>query len=451
MRTKPKILAVDDDPALLKLLSMRLDLEGFAVIEASSGEEALAKLATQRPDLVITDVQMGGMDGLALFDSLRQSHPALPVIVLTAHGSVAHAVGAMRRGVFGYLGKPFEAEALLAEVARALGQSGGAAPAPEFDWADTIITRNAAMEAVLTEARMVAAQDASVLITGPSGTGKELLAQAIHKASPRAAQPFVAINCGAIPENLLESELFGHVKGAFTGAARDHKGLFLGAQGGTVFLDEIGDMPPPLQVKLLRVLQERTVRPVGALRPVPVDVRIVSATHRDLDKEIAEGRFREDLYYRLNVVNLCLPPLAERVDDIPLLARRFTARLAEKYGKAINGYAPDAMDLLLACPWPGNIRQLLNVVEKIVALATVEIEIVPASLVQRALQRQAGEMVSLDEAKKGFERDYLIRLLKVTRGNMTHAAKLAKRNRSEFYALLKRHGLEPGQFKDEAE
>ena len=448
MKSRPLILAVDDDPALLKLLSMRLDLEGYEVIEASSGEEALAKMATHRPDLVVTDVRMGGMDGLALFDTLKQAHPALPVIILTAHGSVSHAVDAMRRGVFGYLSKPFEANALLAEVTRALGQSGGAASMGEFDWADTIITRNAAMEAVLAEARMVAAQDASVLITGPSGTGKELMAQAIHKASPRAAQPFVALNCGAIPENLLESELFGHVKGAFTGAARDHKGLFLSAQGGTLFLDEIGDMPLPLQVKLLRVLQERPVRPVGALQPVPVDVRIVSATHRDLEKEIAEGRFREDLYYRLNVVNLCLPPLAERVDDIPLLTRHFTAMLAGKYGKTLNGYAPEAMDLLLTCPWPGNIRQLLNVIEKIVALATVEI--VPATLVQRALQRQAGELVSLDDAKKAFERDYLIRLLKVTRGNITHAAKLAKRNRSEFYSLLKRHGLEPGPFKEDS-
>ncbi|WP_434149364.1 sigma 54-interacting transcriptional regulator [Methylocaldum gracile subsp. desertum] len=446
MRQRPEILIVDDDPALLKLLAMRLDLEGFAVIEAGSGEEALAKTATHRPKLVITDVQMGGMDGLTLFDSLKHIHPALPVIILTAHGSVSHAVDAVRRGVFGYLSKPFEAEALLAEVERALEQSG--AP-PEFDWSDTIITRNAGMEAVLTEARMVAAQDASVLITGASGTGKELMAEAIHRASPRAQKPFIAINCGAIPENLLESELFGHVKGAFTGAVRDHKGLFLAAQGGTVFLDEIGDMPLALQVKLLRVLQERTVRPVGALQSVPVDVRIVSATHRNLEREIAEGRFREDLYYRLNVVNLCLPSLQERVDDIPLLTRHFTAQLARKYGKTINGYAPEAMDLLLTCPWPGNIRQLLNVIEKIVALATVEI--VPASLVQRALQRQAGEMVSLDDAKKSFERDYLIRLLRVTHGNITHAARLAKRNRSEFYSLLRRHNLEPGQFKEDSE
>ncbi|WP_139557911.1 sigma 54-interacting transcriptional regulator [Methylotetracoccus oryzae] len=449
MRARPLILAVDDDPALLQLLSMRLDIEGFNVVGASSGEEALAKLATCQPHLVITDMQMGGMDGVALFESVRRSHPTLPVIILTAHGSVSHAVDALRRGVFGYLTKPFEAANLLAEVTRALGQGGGASPVPAFDWSSAIITRNAAMEAVLAEARMVAAQDASVLINGPSGSGKELLAQAIHQASPRAPQPFIAINCGAIPENLLESELFGHVKGAFTGAARDHKGLFAAANGGTVFLDEIGDMPASLQVKLLRVLQERTVRPVGALQATPIDVRIVSATHRDLEHETAEGRFRQDLYYRLNVVNLALPPLSARVDDIPLLIRHFTTRLADKYGKRVNGYAPDAMELLLGHSWPGNVRQLLNVIEKVVALASSEI--VPSALVQRALQGPASAISSLEEARRTFERDYLIRLLKVTRGNVTQAARLAKRNRSDFYSLLRRHELEPGDFKDKGD
>jgi two-component system response regulator GlrR len=354
----------------------------------------------------------------------------------------------MRQGVFGYLTKPFEAEALLAEVKRAMGQSGGSS-ANEFDWKTAIVTRNTQMEAVLNEARMIAVHDASVLITGASGTGKELMAQAIHRISPRADKPFTAINCGAIPENLLESELFGHVKGAFTGAAKDHKGLFVATQDGTLFLDEIGDMPLPLQVKLLRVLQEKAVRPVGALHTTSIDVRIVSATHRDLEKEIAEGRFREDLYYRLNVVNLCLPSLNERSDDIPLLAKHFLFQLAEKYGKNINGFAPDAMEILLTASWPGNIRQLLNVVEKVVALSTTEI--IPANLVQRALQRQADDSVSLDEAKKDFERDYLVRLMKMTQGNVAHAAKIAKRNRSEFYTLLRRHNLEPGQFKDDSD
>ena len=449
MNQNARILVVDDDPALLKLLAMRLRLEGFEVMQAAGGEEALVKVAQQRPDLVITDVRMGGMDGLALFDNLKEAHPALPVIILTAHGSISHAVDAVRRGVFGYLTKPFEAETLLGEVVRALAQSGSAGLGGSVDWADTILTRNSAMKALLVDARMVAAQDASVLITGASGTGKELLARVIHGASPRAARPFIAINCGAIPDTLLESELFGHVKGAFTGTTRDHKGLFVAANGGTLFLDEIGDMPVALQVKLLRVLQERAVRPVGSLQEVSVDARIISATHRDLEQEIAEGRFREDLYYRLNVVNLCLPGLRERVDDIPLLTQHFTAKLAGKYGKTINGYAPEAMELLLSCAWPGNIRQLVNVIENIVALATVEIVSLP--FVQKALQRQTGEMASLDEAKRRFERDYLIRLLKVTQGNVAQAARLAKRNRSEFYALMRRHGVEPATFKSPSE
>ena len=444
-----RIIVVDDDPALLKLLAMRLTLEGFSVIGAGSGEEALAKVAIHRPSLLITDVRMGGMDGLALFETLKVQFPALPVIILTAHGSVVHAVDAVRRGVFGYLTKPFEADTLLAEVRRALAQSSGDQELEPSDWCSSIITCNAQMKTVLAEARLIAAQDASVLIAGASGTGKELLAQAVHRASPRAAKPFVAINCGAIPENLLESELFGHVKGAFTGTTRDHKGLFLAANGGTLFLDEIGDMPLALQVKLLRVLQERAVRPVGALDSTPMNVRIVSATHRNLETEIEAGRFREDLFYRLNVVSLTLPTLRQRVDDIPLLVRHFTSKLSEKYGKTINGYAPEAMEILLGAPWPGNIRQLLNVIEKIVALSTTEI--VSAGQVQRALQNQAGELLSLDEAKSNAEREYLIRILKGTGGNVTQAARLAKRNRSEFYTLLRRHSLDVKDFKEPSE
>ncbi|MGY6215379.1 sigma-54-dependent transcriptional regulator [Methylolobus aquaticus] len=444
-----RIMVVDDDPALLKLLALRLTLEGFSVISASSGEEALAKVAIHRPSLLITDVRMGGMDGLALFETLKVQFPALPVIILTAHGSVVHAVDAVRRGVFGYLTKPFEADTLLVEVRRALAQSTGDHELEPSDWCSSIITCNAQMKTVLAEARMIAAQDASVLIVGASGTGKELLAQAVHRASPRAANPFVAINCGAIPENLLESELFGHVKGAFTGTTRDHRGLFLAANGGTLFLDEIGDMPLALQVKLLRVLQERAVRPVGALDSTPMNVRIVSATHRNLEKEIEAGRFREDLFYRLNVVSLALPTLRQRVDDIPLLVRHFTSKVSEKYGKTINGYAPEAMEILLGAPWPGNIRQLLNVIEKIVALSATEL--VSAGQVQRALQNQAGEVLSLDEAKSNAEREYLIRILKGTGGNVTQAARLAKRNRSEFYNLLRRHSLDVKHFKEPSE
>src|SRR5690606_16773915 len=287
--------------------------------------------------------------------------------------------------------------------------------------------------------------DASVLISGASGTGKELLARAIHKASKRADHPFVAVNCAAIPENLLESELFGHRKGSFTGAVYDHKGSLQSAEGGTVFLDEIGDMPSALQAKLLRALQEREVRPVGSAQPVPVDVRIISATHRDLEERVKSGEFREDLYYRLNVVSLVIPPLAQRREDIARLAKHFLTEVAARYGKHVNTFAPDALEMLISAPWPGNVRQLHNVVEQSVALATSPI--IPATLVQSALRNEPSGLTPLDEAKRAFERDYLIRILRITSGNVTQAAKLAHRNRTEFYKLLDRHSLQPSMFK----
>jgi two-component system response regulator GlrR len=441
MATASTILIVDDDPTLLKLLGILLREEGYRVLSAGSAEQALALLAAEKPNLLLTDLRMGGMDGLALFDAVRRTYPMLPVIILTAHGTIPEAVEATRRGVFGFITKPYEAKALLAEVGKAL-----AVDVPSPDRIESqIVTRSPLMQAVLDEARVVAATDASVLILGDTGSGKELLAQTLHDWSPRRDADFVAVNCGAIPEQLLESELFGHVKGSFTGATRDHRGLFQSAEGGTVFLDEIGDMPLPLQVKLLRVLQEREVRPVGATRSVPVDVRIVSATHRDLDSEIGAGRFREDLYYRLNVVNLSLPPLAERREDIPLLAQHFLAALAEKYRKKVNGFASDALDTLLKAAWPGNVRQLFNVVEKCVALATTPI--IPLSLVERALNRPGEDIGSFDDARRAFERDYLVQLLKMTAGNVTNAARIAKRNRSDFYTLLNRHQIDPALFK----
>jgi two-component system response regulator GlrR len=462
--SKPRILIVDDEPALLKLLARRLELEGYEVAAAESGERALALMAAAQPQLVVSDLMMGGMDGMALFATIQRLHPLLPVIILTAHGSIPAAVAATRRGVFGYLTKPFEADALLAEIRSALNAGGakesgsnghdhgvddppGPTPAPGVDnaWRSSIITRSPAIESVLREAKLVADTDASVFISGPSGSGKELLARAIHTASPRKSRPFVAVNCGAIPEQLLESELFGHVKGSFTGAIRDHKGLFAATAGGTLFLDEIGDMPLLLQVKLLRVIQEREVRPVGSSQTLPIDVRIVSATHRDLLAEVNSGKFREDLYYRLNVVSLALPPLSERREDVPLLANHFLAALAAKHNRAVNGFSSDAMDMLIASSWPGNVRQLYNVVEKIVALSTLPL--VPASLAQRAIQRQSEEFSSLDDAKKRFEFDYLTQLLRLTAGNVSQAARLAQRNRSEFYNLLKRHDLDPGLFK----
>jgi len=442
------IMAVDDDPNLLRLMQIRLHAAGYQVVTAESAEHALAQLTVVRPQLVVTDLRMDGMDGLSLFEAIGAKSPAIPVIVLTAHGTIPDAVDAVKRGIFGYLTKPFDAKNLLAEIERALAITGTQAQANapgDASWRSSIITRNQVMEEVLAKAQLVAKNDASVFIHGESGTGKELLARALHLASPRHDQPFVGINCGAIPEPLLESELFGYVKGAFTGAVRDHMGLFLTANHGTLFLDEIGDMPVPLQVKLLRTLQEHEVRPVGSTEHHDIDVRIISASHRDIEAEMASGNFRSDLYYRLNVVTLGLPPLAERRDDIPLLAHHFLNELATQYAKPVTGYAPEAMDMLVAAAWPGNVRQLRNVIEQAVALAMTSM--IPASLLQQAIQHQRAPFASYEEARREFERDYLARVLKITEGNVAQASRLAKRNRTEFYKLLQRHHLDSDMFK----
>lgn len=451
------LLVVDDDADMLRLLTLRLEAAGYRVLTAASAETALTQLALERPQLVLSDVRLPGKDGLALFDEIHAQHPMLPVILLTAHGSIPDAVEATSRGVYTYLTKPFDGKELLDKIAQALALHSAPVPdttsatsaAANEPWRADIVSRSARMAELLAETRMVARSDASVLLRGDSGTGKELLARAIHNASARAKKPFVAVNCGAIPENLLESELFGHVKGAFTDAHTNHKGLFQTADGGTLLLDEIGDMPLALQVKLLRVLQERAVRPLGASQAIPVDVRIVSATHRDLDAALAAGQFREDLYYRLNVVTLHLPTLAERREDIPLLANHFLRKLAGKYGnekgRKLAGFAPEALKALAAAPWPGNVRQLHNVVEQVCALATTPL--VPLTLVQRALRTPSVEVLSYAEAKQRFERDYLVNLLKLTDGHVADAARLADRNRTEFYRLLQKHGLTPGRFK----
>jgi two-component system response regulator GlrR len=391
---------------------------------------------------------MEGMDGMALFEEMQASYPGLPVIILTAHGTIPEAVGAVKRGVFGYLTKPYDADDLLRHVERALtlhGASGSMQAGVGQLWREDIVTRSSLMEDLLAKAQRVAAGDASVLIQGDSGSGKELLARAIHRASPRANQPFVAINCGAIPETLLESELFGHTKGSFTGAIADQRGLFVAADKGTLFLDEIGDMPLPLQVKLLRVIEAREVRPIGATRAFPIDVRILSATHRDLLREKDNGTFREDLYYRLNVVTLKLPSLDERPEDIAPLADHFLKKLAPRYGRDKAAFAAEALELLVKAKWPGNVRQLYNVVEQSIALCPTEI--IPQTFVEQAIQVEMHEMTSFEDARKRFERDYLTRILKMTQGSVTQAARLARRNRTEFYKLLQRHGIEAAVFK----
>jgi two-component system response regulator GlrR len=448
------ILVVDDDGDILRLLSIRLQARGFRVSAVGSAEEALARIAIDSPRVVVSDIRLPGRDGLSLFEEIRATRPSLPVILLTAHGTIPDAVAATSKGVFGYLTKPFDSQILLAKIDQALSLSApGLPPDPlaaaagsgSGDWLEGIVFCSSRMAELMAEARMVANSDASILIRGDSGTGKEVLARAIHRASPRARGPFVAINCGAIPEQLLESELFGHVKGAFTGAAASRVGLIQAANRGTLFLDEIGDMPLSLQVKLLRVLQERVVRPVGATRAEPVDVRLLSATHRDLDAAMAQGQFREDLYYRLDVVSLTLPPLDDRREDIPMLAAHFVQLVAAKYGKPITGFAPEALEALASASWPGNVRQLYNVVEQSCALTSTPL--IPLSLVQRALRVPTMEALNYAEAKQRFERNYLVQLLKLTDGNVADAARIADRNRTEFYRLLQKHDLTPAMFR----
>ncbi len=446
-RQPAHILLVDDDVSLLKLLGMRLESRGYRLTTAESGREALKALEIERPDLVLTDLRMDEMDGLMLFREVQREAPGLPVILLTAHGSIPDAVTATREGVFSFLTKPVDRDELFTAIEEALAQAPGVVPEGDEAWRAEIITHSPEMERLLEQARMVAASDVSVLVTGPSGSGKELMAKAIHRASRRADKPFVAINCGALPEQLLESELFGHARGAFTGAVSEHRGLFQAADGGTLFLDEIGDMPLALQVKLLRVLQERQVRPLGSTTQIPVDVRVISATHRDLDRAMAEGEFREDLYYRLNVVNLRLPPLKERAEDIPLLAKHLVAQAAERHKPFVKGFSPEALKLLAASAWPGNVRQLLNVVEQCVALTGTAI--IPEALVAQALAAEERALPTFNGARAAFERRYLIKVLKLTAGNVTQAARIAGRNRTDFYKLLARHDLEPGPFKPE--
>lgn len=436
------LLLVDDDPSLLKLLGMRLTSEGFTVITAENGQQALRLLQRGKIDLVISDLRMDEMDGIALFRAIQQQQPGLPVIILTAHGSIPDAVSATQEGVFSFLTKPVDRDALYRAIDGALALT---RPAGDERWRETIVTRSPLMLRLLEQAKMVAQSDVSILISGQSGTGKEILAKAIHAASPRANAPFVAVNCGALPEPLLESELFGHARGAFTGAVSQREGLFQTADGGTLFLDEIGDMPLSLQVKLLRVLQERKVRPLGSDRDRAIDVRILSANHRDLPKAMAAGEFREDLYYRLNVVSLKLPALHERAEDIPLLAPHLLRLAAQRHKPFVRSFSAEAMKRLVAAGWPGNVRQLVNVIEQCVALTSTPV--IGDALVAQALADDTTVMPTFAEARHQFELRYLRKLLQITRGNVTQAARMAGRNRTEFYKLLSRHTLDPNDFK----
>ncbi len=441
------ILLVDDEADLVSLWKVRLESNGFEVTTALSGEEALAKMSVINPNVVITDLRMPGIDGMALFEAIRARNKTIPVIIITAHGSIPEAVEATRQGVFSFLTKPIDGKELVRETEKALKLStGGTLTLDDNDeWRSDIISKSSVMEDLLARVRLVADTDSTVLIRGESGTGKELLAIAIHRASSRRDEAFIPVNCTAIPETLLESELFGHAKGSFTGATKSYFGLFQSAHKGTLFLDEIGDMPLHFQVKLLRVLQEKQVRPVGSTTPVPVDVRIISATHRDLEEAVEEKMFRQDLFYRLNVVSLELPPLHERKEDIPLLAEYFIGILAGDDKKMVKKITPAAMQVLVDAAWPGNVRQLYNVVENAFVLATSPL--ISEDLLHDAIKQHQRKIPPLSEARRQFEQQYLIQLLQTTSGNVSQAARIANRNRTDFYKLLNRHHIVPSLFK----
>lgn len=468
---QPRLLVVDDDPDMLRLLSMRLGAAGYRVTAVASAEAALSHLDIERPQVVLSDVRLPGKDGLSLFDEIRRRHPSLPVILLTAHGTIPDAVEATSRGVFSYLTKPYDARELLDKIAQAVALH-PAAPAPrsaDDAWRAEIISRSSRMADLLAEARLIAQGDASVLLRGDSGTGKEVLARAIHKASRRAKKPFVAVNCGAIPEALLESELFGHVKGAFTDAHANHKGLFQAADGGTLLLDEIGDMPPALQVKLLRVLQEKTFERVGSNKTLTADVRIVAATHRNLEKAIEDGKFREDLYYRLNVFPIEMPPLRERSEDVPLLIRELVTRLEhEKRGSVRLTQA--AILALMHYHWPGNVRELANAMERLVIMhpygvvdvhdlppkyqpepGSAEERITAASLVHEPtpiivdgvdVPRLPRDGIDLKQHLTELECNLIKQALEDAEGIVAHAANRLGLRRTTLVEKLRKYGLQ---------
>ncbi|MCK5498154.1 MAG: sigma-54-dependent Fis family transcriptional regulator [Gammaproteobacteria bacterium] len=443
MNKQYRLLVVDDELSMLMLLETILKKEGFDVQTATSGEEALAKMKINTPNMVITDLFMDGMNGMQLMESIHSKTPLLPVVILSGQAQIRDAVKATHLGSSAFITKPIDRDKLVEQISRILNISANSKKDAGF--AADIIYKSNIMDELVELAKAVSATSVTVFISGETGTGKEVFAKAIHEASERSNQPFIGVNCGAIPEQLLESELFGHEKGAFTSAVTRHEGLFRAASGGTLFLDEIGDMPLSLQVKLLRVLQDMEVRPVGSTKPYPIDVRIISATHRDLDGMVEAGEFRADLYYRLKVVPLAIPNLSDRCEDIPLLANYFIEKHAQANNQKKKHLSPDAMDYLLAAEWPGNIRQLNNVIELCATLSKTKT--IPLSLVKSGLQDRFRQMKTLKEAKLEFEKNYLIGVLKMSGGHVSNAAKISGRNRTEFYKLLNLHSIEPGKFR----
>lgn len=454
---REKILVVDDDRGLLTLMKARLTGAEYDVTLAGGGDEALTLAQETLFNAAIVDFKMEGMDGITLLERLLKIQPNLPVIILTAYGTIAGAVEATKKGAYDYLTKPFEAKDLLYRLNKAMEMRRLKVEVDrlrslvrERCHIDGIVATSEKMQQILSQVAQIAPTDSTVCLYGESGTGKELIAKAIHMGSQRSQGPFVVINCGAIPEGLLESELFGHVKGAFTGAIRPKQGLLEQADGGTLFLDEVAELSPALQVKLLRAFQEYEFYPVGGVKPVKVDLRLIAATNQDLWKAIGEGKFREDLFYRIHVIPLYLPPLRERLEDVPLLAHHFLRLFSKDRGKNLSGFSAEAMQRLMLHRWPGNVRELANVVERAVALST-EGEITPERLLlgREEFRSSRPQMLPLNEAREEFERAYLFQILTATGGNVSRAASVAGRYRAEFYKLLRKYDLDPDTFRHE--
>jgi DNA-binding NtrC family response regulator len=444
------VLVVDDDAAIGRVLVALLGQRGFEAKHVPSAEDAVRELDSRAWDLVLSDVRMPGMDGLALLEHVGARYPGLPVVLLTAHGSVELAVDAMKRGAADFVQKPFDHDEIGFVVEKALAGSRRArteVPEPA-SVAGGMLGESAPMQEVFATIRKVAASNATVLIRGETGTGKELVARALHEASPRKDQPFVRVHCAALPETLLESELFGYEKGAFTGATQRKPGRVELAHKGTLFLDEIGEIAPSVQVKLLRVLQEREFERVGGTQTLRVDVRIVTATHRDLESMIAAGQFRDDLFYRLAVVPITIPPLRERGDDAARLVRHFVSELGRSCGRATMTIEDAAVELLARQPWPGNVRQLQNFMERVVVLADdhviriAEVERQLGGAPVASLPSQAAGDLSLDSRRKDTEKDALVRALSRAGNNRTRAARLLEVSRRTLYNKLREHGLE---------
>ena len=440
MSNKAKILLVDDDEGLLQLLKMRISSVGYIVDTAESGASCLQKIDIFEPDLLISDLRMDEIDGMTLFEEVRQRRPYLPVIIISAHGTIPEAVEATQKGVFSFLPKPIEKETLFKVIEKALPQSGKENGQSPKAWASEILPQSPVMQEVLKKAKLVAQSESHVLIRGDAGTGKDILAKALHAGSRRNYGPFISVSCSHQDEEALNLELFGD-------GTRDNRGALALAKGGSIFIKEIDMLPSAIHGKLSRVLDDRGFRANGSSgHQANLDVRVISATRQDLAREGQDGAFREDLYYLINVISIGLPALSERREDISILAKHFLQKIASRNRPRVKTFSPKALELICQANWPGNIRQLYTVIEKLVVLATSSV-ISEGSVRDQLIPDDVKPQPSLADAKSEFERQYLIQVLKQAKGNVSQAARAAKRNRTDFYKLMARHNLQPGQFK----